>query len=73
MKVVNSKKKLCLGIDVVEAEDEEVGIRFYGFIYLDYLKVFNHFFGQKAFRQLYVRILFYCTSFSDAKVSAVDS
>ena len=30
-----------------------------GFLYLDYIKVLNHFFRQKTFRQLYIRILFH--------------
>ncbi|WP_302350402.1 hypothetical protein, partial [uncultured Duncaniella sp.] len=31
-------------------------------------EIFNHFFRQQAFCQLYVRVLFHCTNFLSAKV-----
>ncbi len=36
---------------------------FCGFIHLDNLKVLYHFFRQKTFRQLYIRILFHRSLF----------
>ncbi len=33
--------------------------RLLGFLYIGYIKVINHFFWQKTFRQLYIRVLFH--------------
>ncbi|GFI14079.1 hypothetical protein IMSAGC008_01629 [Muribaculaceae bacterium] len=35
----------------------------FGFIHLDDIKIFDHFFRQKTFRQLYIRILFHRSLF----------
>ena len=33
--------------------------RFFRFLYLDYIKLLNHFFRQKTFSQLYIWVLFH--------------